>query len=886
MWDTYRLSTWGNFSLRKIALLFAAVVMSALFMALAHSTPTFAEGATWDGDNIKLGSEVYTKLATPPSVIPGILSTNTTIYQSGTSGTVKIIAVSSDDKTKEITDAQTGSFTVDSNGNYLTLPGVDPPVTTLSIAASTGPAGSTGGTTSCDVGSIGWIICPVSRFIAGGMDKIYEWVSDFLTVKPMTSDTNSGLYQAWEIVRGLANACFIIAFLFIIYAQITNYGISNYEIKKMIPKLIIVAVLVNISYFVCAIAVDVSNILGDSVQNAFIEVRNALPDPAPQIQWSALTENILSGGAIVGGLGGLALAIYNAPALVALLLPILALGALSSLVALLVLAARQALIIVLVVIAPLAFVAFLLPNTEKLFEKWRGLFMTMLMVFPMFALLFGGSQLASSIILQSTDKITVVIFALFVQVAPLALTPFLVKFSGSLLGRLAGMVNNPSKGLVDRTRNWANDRADTMRKAQELRGKSKAAWTPSGYAYRRGSNKRFREGRKKLYETRLAASDMSQERFQDMLSHTKQAELEQAAGTATGERKYEDAIARSDTLKTYKSTQWLEQQRVKQHHAHEEALQHEALTKHISPASHPNNYYAVSASEARIALRGQKIAEGRSMFAQSEQSDEWAKLVISNENLQTEIGGVGGKDRALARATSEFRKNYGERIGEGKAVMDHYNLSAEQRQAHALGQTVGSADAYGNFKIFHKDSVYTRDAAVDTQVRQGTVKELHEIIRESGGSLSDYSTTIASAIAEGGISKKAIYTGGQSVDLIGHGKVSGQSGLDQITLNTILKGKIGAADLATMDADAIAQLLRVAGSRTIRNALAPAQQAEFDTKVQAMQQAAYVALTNTSINGNVKDNSRTYLNGMIKNLSGTLYEPDGSAATIDPGRKY
>lgn len=884
MWDTYQLSTWGNFSLRKIVLFFAAVVMSALFMAITHSTPTFADSATWDGDNIKYGSDTYTPVQNPP-IIPGILDSNKNIYQfKAADGTVKIIALESTDKTKEITNAQMGTFTVDSSGNYYTLPGTSPPAY-VTIAASTTTGGGAS-KSSCEISSIGWIICPVSRFIAGGMDKIYDWISGFLRVKPISTSTDTGLYQAWQIVLGLANACFIVAFLVIIYSQITSLGINNYEIKKMIPKLIIAAVLVNASFYVCAIAVDISNILGDSVQNAFVEVRNSLPDPAPQIQWSGLTETILSGGAVAGGLGGAFLAVANYPALIGLLFPVLAIGALSILVALVVLAARQALIIVLIVVAPLAFVAYLLPNTEKLFEKWRGLFMTMLLVFPMFALLFGGSQLASAIIIQSTDQLHIVILALFVQVAPLALTPFLVKFSGSLLGRLAGMVNNPSKGLVDRTRNWANDRADTMRKAQQMRGRNKSGWTPGGYAYRRESNKRFREGRKKLYDTRLAASDMGQERFQDMLSHTKQAELEQAAGTATGERKYEDAIATNSTLKNYKTTQWLEQQRVKQHHAHEEALQQEALTKHITPQSHPNNYYAGAASEARLALRGQKIAEGRSMFAQSEQSDEWAKLVISNENLQAEIGGVGGKDRALARATSEFRKNYGERISEGKAVMDHYNLSAEQRQAHALGQTVGSADAYGNFKIFHKDSVYTRDAAVDTQVRQGTVKELHEIIRESGGSLSDYSTTIASAIAEGGISKKAIYTGGQSVDLIGHGKISGQTGLDQITLNTILKGKVGAADLATMDADAIAQLLRVAGSSTIRSTLAPAQQAEFDTKVQAMQQAAYVALTNTSINGNVKDNSRTYLNGMIKNLSGTLYESDGSVASIDPARKY
>ena len=881
MWDTFRLPAAGNFSLRKIALLFVAALASALFMATLHSAPAAAQSATWEGDAIKYGNDIFTR---QDGTFPGIGSGFDTYLwrENDQATTVRVIAVPrSADKSQEIPNVQVHTFTIEGGGVYSSSP--DPPAT-ITIAATSSGDESGVTVTSCGVEGIGWIVCPISRFIADGLDLVYEWITTFLEVKPLTDDKNSGLYQSWEIVRGLANMMFVVAFLVIIYAQITSYGISNYEIKKMIPRLIIVAILVNVSYIICTVAVDISNILGNNVQEAFVQVRESLPAEQMQLNWGEITAYILSGGTLAAAAAWAGFAFY--PALIGLLFPVLVMGFLSALVALLVLAARQALIIVLVVVAPLAFVAYILPNTEKFFEKWRSLFMTMLLVFPIFSLLFGGAQLAAAIIIQSTDQMQVVILALFIQVAPLALTPFLIKFSGSLLGRLAGMVNNPQKGMVDRTRNWAKDRADTMQKARELKGANKSAFRPLGYVSRQGSNKRFREGRKKLYDTRLAASDMGQERFQEMVSHTKQAELRQAAGNATGERKFEDAVHHDKTLQSYKSTQWLEQQRVKQHHAHEEALQHEALTKAVTPATHPNNYYAGASVEARTALRGQKIAEGRSMFAQSEQSDEWAKLVISNENLQTEIGGVGGKDRALARATSEFRKNYGERIAEGKQVMDHYNLSADQRQAHAMGQTVGSADAYGNFKIFHKDSVYTRDAAVDIQVRQGTVKELHEIIRESGGSLSDYSTTIASAIAEGGISKKAIYTGGQSIDLIGHGKVSGQAGLDQITLNTILKGKIGAADLATMDADAVAQLLRVAGNGAIRQGLTTAQQGEFDAKVEAMQQAAYVALTNTSISGNVKDNSRKYLAGMVKNLSGTPHEPDGSVAANAKTRNY
>ena len=103
--------------------------------------------------------------------------------------------------------------------------------------------------------------------------------------------------------------------------------------------------------------------------------------------------------------------------------------------------------------------------------------MTMLMVFPMFSLLFGGSQLASYIIIQNTDKISVVILGLLVQAAPLAITPFLLQFSGSLVGKMAGMLNDPKKGLVDRSRNWSKDRAETLAKRKMALSENRRPYT-------------------------------------------------------------------------------------------------------------------------------------------------------------------------------------------------------------------------------------------------------------------------------------------------------------------------------------------------------------------------------------------------------------------------
>lgn len=888
MWDMIRLSNRGNFSLRKLALLFVAALTSALFMALAHTSTSYADGATWSGDNISYGGKTYTKMTDAP-ILPGISSDNNQIYQSTDGDTVSIIAFKETDKTKDITDAQTAIFTKDSSGNYTLKPGTDPPVTNISIAAST-DAGANGGNktaNSCAVDGVGWIVCSTSKFLAGAMDKAYGWVADFLTIKPLTTDTTSGLYQTWTIAKGIANVCFIVAFLIIIYSQITNYGINNYEIKKMIPKLIVAAILVNVSYYVCGIGVDISNILGDSISKAMTEIRQSLPAPMPGIEWNTLVAAILSGGTIaalpyaIGAAGGLA-------ALVPLLVPVLIGGILSILVAVMVLAARQALVIILIVLAPLAFVAYLLPNTEKLFEKWRSIFMNMLVIFPLFSLLFGGSQLASSIIIQSTDKASVVLFAMFVQVAPLMITPFLMKVSHNLLTQVGGFLNNPRKSLVDRSRGWASEQSQMARERYRAQGSTRSGFgklRPQAVSYNLAKGKANRQGAIKVYQDQIAAAIAHDARAQQLQADGKAAALKKDAGEALGERLFEERkeahTAAGQNLRYYSGMKRLAHDQVKAMETKEDAAW-EAAKSNKMPI---NNEFAAFSTDAKAALRSQKIAEGQSMFAQSEQSDEWAKLVLSNESLQAQVGGIGGKDRALARATSEFRKNYGERIGEGKAVVDHFNLSGAERQAHALGQTITVRDSMGNIKTFTPDSNYTRESVIDTQIRQGTAEEVEGIIKVSGTDLVHYTTTISQAVAEAGIGKKLLYAGGQTIDNIAQGNITGDVSLDEMTRATILKGKIGAADLAGSEPLGLQRLYNV-GRAAPPPTMSPAQAAAYTAEVNAMKQAAYTALTNPSLRGTIKANARVELNRMIKGLGGTVYDADGNLVTIDPSRNY
>lgn len=330
--------------------------------------------------------------------------------------------------------------------------------------------------TTCAVVGIGWILCPVLTFLSEIVDASYGFVASLLVVQPLVTTGTSGtaaIYNAWSVMRNFANISFVIAFLVIIFSQLTSIGLSNYGIKKMLPKLIVCAVLVNLSFWVCAAAVDVSNITGSSINTLFEGIKNGVI-ATPNVQvgdadttgegWAGIVGAILAGGAGVG------IVLYIG--LSALLPALIAVGV-TIVVVFLVLTLRQALIILLIVISPLAFVARLLPNTQQLYDSWWKLFKILLVMYPSVSFIFGGSSLASAIIMLSATgeyKIAIQIAGAAVAVLPLVVVPAFIKSSSGVIGRFVG---DPNKGPIDALKRGANNyRKDrqTLRDAKALNG--------------------------------------------------------------------------------------------------------------------------------------------------------------------------------------------------------------------------------------------------------------------------------------------------------------------------------------------------------------------------------------------------------------------------------
>lgn len=320
-------------------------------------------------------------------------------------------------------------------------------------------------------GSLGWVICPLITTGAEMVQTTYEgMVVPFLRMNPRLFAQDNGTYVAWNIFRNFANIAFVIIFLVVIFSQLTGYGIDNYGIKKILPKLIVSAILINMSYIICQLAIDIANIVGSGVGSIFTGIGDMVMHDAPSVCDGAC--NAVTAGS--GGGAGTWIALIavvvaiTAVAVLAIgpqiLIPVL-LGIISFVVAIfflfVILGIRQALAVLLVAASPLAFVCYMLPNTKRIFDKWFSSLKGLLIAYPVCSAMVYGGDMVAKIILsaygtEATDlaSLTPILSAGVIAVAPIFLIPGVIKKSmagiGNLSARLQGGLTHRARGAADR----------------------------------------------------------------------------------------------------------------------------------------------------------------------------------------------------------------------------------------------------------------------------------------------------------------------------------------------------------------------------------------------------------------------------------------------------
>lgn len=815
MWELHLANPLERLSMRKLLILVATALVTIFSYLLLSAPSAAAADASWQQGSLTYNGQTYRgpTQPSPDHQLPAgsILYTYLEPQAAFSSQKMHVIYFPPGTDTAATQSASYVTYDRGTTGGLTNKSSV----TNVTIDASTlaeSKEAANEATSSCKLDGIGWIICPVTNGLAVGMDWVFNLISGFLKVRPLDTVTTSTMYNAWSVMRNFANVIFVIAFVIVIYSQLTSAGVNNYGIKKILPRLIVAAILVNVSYWVCAIFIDISNILGYSFQDLFINIRNSIigsnANSWELISWESLATFILSGGAIGGAAIAGAAALTTTLAgsfavggLALVLAPILLGAFLTVMVVLMILAARQAIITLLVIISPLAFVAYILPNTDKWFDKWRGLFMTMLIMFPAFSLIFGGSQLAGILIIQNAKDINTVLFGMAVQIAPLAITPLLFKLSGSLLGRIAGIINNPSKGVLDRTKNWSKDRldarrADQMKKNIQLDqagqlGKRRFARRA---ALRYDTQKRLREGKKAIDESdanalflgseagrRLHEAQFTSNNMKERIETGVNVELKRKLNTVNSDLHDDNLLleAAKARLKNQDAitTQQLAEYRTNEYQNSDGWRHNTAARRSIAQLGHLEN---------EVAIRGLAAQSAKRKY-----DSEFATLMEDDKNAQGRAGGIEGTtgaQRALASALKTQQSHHQEAVSNAGVIIDHGNYEDSQITSLALGV----AEQGVNIQI--TDDI--REAAIKRIAGGQNATEIVRIVRDADiASMSpDLRQTMGDTLLTNSAKPKWVGAGVAGAIKQGDVPPAGDQRIHKWVVSALNDGKLSAAE--------------------------------------------------------------------------------------------
>ena len=184
-------------------------------------------------------------------------------------------------------------------------------------------------------------------------------------------DQIDAIQKGWEVTRGVTDALLVLAVLIGgVMIMASGSFETNYTAKRLLPRLVLAAVLSNSSLALCGALIKLDNAL----------VAGLLGTDPGQTLWAQLTAGLGQselGGQVLSSLLGLV------AALLAVLLVVVYI-------------VRDLVLLVATVLAPLALAAYCLPRTEELAELWGRIYAAGLLVQVVQAILIAvGAQLAA-----------------------------------------------------------------------------------------------------------------------------------------------------------------------------------------------------------------------------------------------------------------------------------------------------------------------------------------------------------------------------------------------------------------------------------------------------------------------------------------------------------
>lgn len=347
------------------------------------------------------------------------------------------------------------------------------------VTSATGEGEKSDGCESTPGFVLGWIICPIGEMLAGATQLIDAMIGDLLFIDTEVWE-DSGIRTVWASFARIATTLIVLILLIAIASQIFNFEVfSAYTIKKVMPKIFIAVILIWLSWFIVTMAINMSNVVGFSVQSLFSTPINELTDASGvdkdtngYIDFAEVTgafadaRNSGAGaeagtfaaiGVGAGIVGGVSLSIAVAAGSWGFILMILLGAVITVLMAFVVILIRYVALMGLLIAAPLAIVAWILPSTNKWFDKWKEMFIGLLLMFPIIMAVLTLGKMGAVIMASGADEgynfaanLALLSGAMILYFLPYFFLFKLLKLSGGALSKLQGALDGAGKTIREK----------------------------------------------------------------------------------------------------------------------------------------------------------------------------------------------------------------------------------------------------------------------------------------------------------------------------------------------------------------------------------------------------------------------------------------------------
>ncbi|PJC40768.1 MAG: hypothetical protein CO042_01985, partial [Parcubacteria group bacterium CG_4_9_14_0_2_um_filter_41_8] len=180
--------------------------------------------------------------------------------------------------------------------------------------------------------------------------------------------------RGWILIRDFSNMAFLVIFIAIAFATIL--GVEKYEWKRLLPKLLIMAVVINFSKTICGILIDASQVVMITFVNGFKDVA-----AGNLIRGFGLSDmlSIRDLGADEGVTDN-AIAAASVLAVILLIIAAVVVG-----IIVVMFLIRILMLWMLIILSPIAFMLSAAPGGEAQFQKWFQKFIKYAFMGPLLA---------------------------------------------------------------------------------------------------------------------------------------------------------------------------------------------------------------------------------------------------------------------------------------------------------------------------------------------------------------------------------------------------------------------------------------------------------------------------------------------------------------------